>query len=64
MRKVRKTMYFQYFKLQKEHNFCKYWQKFMIFEFYPTCMEMKSYTQFKINMPMHIGENDNIDNNK
>ena len=33
-------------------------------EFYPTCMEMMSYTKFKINMPWHIGENDNIDNNK
>ena len=53
---MRKTAYLQEFEVKKEHNSCKKWRKLMAFELDLTCIKIKWYTKFQINMSKHVGE--------
>ena len=46
-RKVRKTVYFQFSKFQKGHNFHKNWRKYS---------KTKSYAKFQLIMSKHVRE--------
>ena len=44
------------FEVKKEDNSCKKWRNVMAFELDLTCIKIKWYTIFEINMSKHVGE--------
>ena len=55
-RKVRKTVYFQYFKFEKGNNSYKKWRKLMALELDLQYSKTKSYAKFKLNLSKHVKE--------
>ena len=55
-RKVRKTVYFQYSKLQKGHNSHKTWRKLTTLELDLYFRKTKSCAKFQLNMLKHVRE--------
>ena len=55
-RKLRKTVYFQYFKFQKGHNSYKNWQKLTTLELDQMFIRRKWHAKFQLNISKHVGE--------
>ena len=51
-----KSVYFQYFKFEKEHNSYKHWRKITTLELDLRFIKRKSYTKFQLNISKHVGE--------
>ena len=55
-RKLRKTLYFQYFKFQKGQNSRKNWQEFMTLKLDRIFIRRNWHAKFQLNMSKHVGE--------
>ena len=55
-RKLRKTVYFHFFKFQKRHNAYKNWQKWTALELDRMFIRRKWHAKFQLNMTKHVEE--------
>ena len=55
-KKVRKTAYLWEFEVKRGHNSSKNWRKLTAFELAFTCIKIKWYTKFQLNISKHVGE--------
>ena len=55
-RKVRKTVYFQYFKFQKGNNSYKTWRKLTTLELDRMLIRRRWHAKFQLNTSKHVGE--------
>ena len=56
-RKMRKTVFFKYSKLQKRHNSNKSWDKLTTLKLDLKYSKTKSYAKLQLNISKHVGEN-------